>query len=1109
MDILKKDYTGLVIPFVGSGDPFRYTYKNENDDKFNQITTSEATISIISNPNISLDTFYTEDERTWMVRYYAGEFVANNWDDTRAWDDYMAWEEFTPNKDGRELKWAGFLLPDASSEPFRNVYQFEIKAKDVIGTLKDVPYAKDTVLIKKVDSLKNILGECLRRTDLDINFVIGVNTFEYSMDASTNLSCPLEQTYIDTNRFIDTNNKPYSVYNVIKHICDQFSANVQQANGKWYFIDITERARNSFYAREYKYTALTESFDKVGALQIISNKMLTPEQLVNADHSFTKEPAYRSVSTYYQYGYLSNQLPNGDFNVINPAPLINPFPGWTLHGGIQVGYGQKLILTGQGDKLINDYYMLVNNSDLTKWIESDPVTVLMTNLIALSIFFRFNNNSGGSVNVSKKRLNVALRLTAIGKETMYWSKDKSAWQTLPEIITFEANFQDFIKGTTASISATYPKYDGLLSVLIYGVTGEDAIIDDVKITFDESEYYRSPIGFVDQLVNVFDYSKSPDPTVLLFGDDNQKTRTSWMRRLKNGEFVPTVEWYKKANGTGTRLPLQYIVSRNILGQHRAASRRFEGTIRGAFTPLDTISIPLTLGRFMFLSGTFSAKKSTVDITAIELFSGEFTQFNESTFEDFGDFKDAKGSQIGSSTGVSIPVNSVGGSTGAIPLEAASEDMLALMVRDRFVSPYMFYTGWLGIKNGEQYIEGYWDFLNRPTIGGKDIATINDLLTLRDVFNRATGQNQDAKLVLDVIDGKNVVSWEDVEAEPTVTTLKAKFPYNVGVAFKDALLNDTQYGGIVKTEFDQMTPENGCKFGKIRPNRATFNFNELNDNFNWAQANGLKVHLHYLLPGGDDKTIQWFLDMESLPNAAVEVEAEIRLHIKTVLQHVMSTYPGMVVSIDIVNECLTGGGNVKDSMLKRLFGEQYIDIVIDECNKWAPGIPKLLNDFSFEYTSSKIEGLIALRNRIASRGYILDGMGSQMHSVLRVMTETPESLQDFRDRIQLIADSGMMLHISELDVKCRKGTDGVDLGPYPFMNPQLEAAQANFFVQVYKAVWEIMPPGKLLAVTVWSLDDNSNFENIPTMTDYTSIWYLENGVYKKRLAHQALLDMQIN
>jgi GH35 family endo-1,4-beta-xylanase len=347
-----------------------------------------------------------------------------------------------------------------------------------------------------------------------------------------------------------------------------------------------------------------------------------------------------------------------------------------------------------------------------------------------------------------------------------------------------------------------------------------------------------------------------------------------------------------------------------------------------------------------------------------------------------------------------------------------------------------------------------------------------------------------------------------EVDPPVTvatTLKQKFPYRVGVAFKNALRNDDQYCDIVEEEFDQATPENACKFGKIRPNRATFSFTELDNNFNVARDRGLKIHLHYLLPGGDDKTIQWFLDMETLPNAAVEVEAEIRNHIKTVLQYVMSTYPDMVVSIDIVNECLTNGGNVKDSMLRRLFGEQYIDMVIDECEKWAPGIPRLLNDFDFEYNSSRISGVIALRQRIAARGYVLHGIGSQMHSVLRLMTE---GLTDFRNRIKMIADSGMMLHISELDVRCRKGTNNVDQGPYPFMTPQLEAAQADFFVQVHQAVIDFMPPANILAVTVWSLDDNSNFENIPTMTDYTSIWYLQNGIYKKRLAHKALLDIPL-
>jgi hypothetical protein len=649
VDILKKDYTGLVIPFIGSGSAFSVTYKNENDDKFNQITTSEATIGILANVNINLNTFYTEDERTWKVVYYNGSFIANNWNDLRLWNDYTAWEEYTPNVDGSEIKWVGFVMPDSSNEPFLEYpYPFQIKAKDILGTLKDIPYADNTVLIKKVDSLKNVLGECLGRTDLELNFVIGVNTFATSMDSSSVYACPLEQTYIDTNRFIDTNNKPYSVYDVIKHVCDQFTANVQQINGKWYFVDVTEKARDVYNAREYLYTT---GFNKVGLVIINSSKTVLPEQLVNRDHSFEREPAYKTVSTYYEYGYLTNQINNGDFNVINPAPLLNPFPGWTAMNGLVVGYGQKSVLTGAGDVLIKNFYALIDNGGFNKSLKSDPVAVLATNQISVSVYVKMTFLRS-FVDVDKARVNLILKLTAPGQPDWYWSGANNVWQsggtgeTPTNNIQFRPLGKDLMDGTTLSFAPTYPKYDGFLELYLCGVENKDsvaqgALFEDAKIALDESEYYKSAIGYVDQLVNIGKYSKSPDTTVLLFGDDAHKNRTSWMRTLNAGIFAATTAWFKKADGNANPLPLQKVVARNLLSQYRQSSRRFEGSIRGNFSPIDTLNIPLTVGRFMFVSGTYDARSAIARVVYSEVFAGLFTQFNETPFEDFGDFKGIK------------------------------------------------------------------------------------------------------------------------------------------------------------------------------------------------------------------------------------------------------------------------------------------------------------------------------------------------------------------------------------------------------------------------------------------------------------------------------------
>lgn len=756
VDILKKDYTGLVIPFVGSGEPFKYTYKNESENKFNQITTSEATIGIISNPNISLDTFYTEDEREWMIRYYAGEFVANNWDDTRFWDDYMAWEEFRPNDDGSELKWAGFLLPDSASEPFRDTYQFEIKAKDVLGTLKDVPYANNTVLIKKVDSLKNILGECLRRTDLELNFVIGVNTFETTMDSSTNLSCPLEQTFIDTNRLIDTNNKPYSVYDVILHICNQFTANVQQVGGRWYFIDVTEKARDSYYAREYTYVPLSGSFDKVGSMLINSNKAVLPNQLVNGNHSFEKEPAYKTVSSYYQYGYLANKVNNGNFNVINPSPLINPFPGWTIVGGMEVAYGQKSVLTPQGDILIEDYYLKLKNQfnlNPGKFFVSDPISVLTTTKIGLTMAVQLSAEDrqrpdpGSDYHV---QYTFKITLTGTEKPTMWWNG--KTWVDTEAVVQVDGGYQELYNGTTVSVNIGYPFYSGAITVGLSGVqlrpytsTTIEIYIDEVQVNLDESQYYRSAIGNITQASNIYNYSKSPDPVVLLFGDDENKNRTSWMRVFSGtpGTFKPTKWWKKKGVLSNEFLSLQRIVARNILIQHQRPSRRFEGTLRGDFSPLDTLNIPLTDGKFIFVSGTFYAKSSNVEIVASEVFTEAFTQYSEVLFEDFGDFKDAEGRQVGSSNGIGIttPTNTQADLTGyakltEVPVKATQSETNAGTDDLKYITASKLASWWNYLKGVAQTISGLWTFSGAVIF--RPASVVNPTITDADAL--AVGRN---------------------------------------------------------------------------------------------------------------------------------------------------------------------------------------------------------------------------------------------------------------------------------------------------------------------------------------------------------------------------------
>lgn len=631
IDILKKDYTGGITYVTGSGNPISITYKNEDDDKFEEVTTSEATVRLLAeSDNFNLKTFYLEDERGWMVKHYTG--------------------------DAYNLEWSGFVIPDNSSEPFSYYpYVFELKASDQLGTLKDLPYYKDNALIRKVDSFKNILIECLNKTDLGLDYVLSSNTYEQRMATGDN-DCPLEQTFIDTNRFIDENNKPYSCLDIIEIICRQFTANLKQVGGRWYFVDQSQRELASFVARSYSNAGV-----KTGNFTI-SNlvKNALADNLVNHDHSFENEAAYKTVTYYYQFGYLSNVLNNGDFNIVNPLVVAQRFPGWAQVGGISLNYGQKHINTQTGQLLIEDYYAIIKNSHhLTpnRFLVSDGVPLLTTQKAGVSLSVSAPNiGLEDAPKAAHLQFTFSLILTAADGRQAWWNGGE--WLLSGTNLQLDQSIDDVRRGTTINFSTNYPPFEGSVSLGIAGAevrpyTNLDVEIffDDAKLSFDESQYYKSPIGYVNQLTNFYNYSKAPDAIVLMFGDDVNVNRTSWMRLSDNSN---TLVWKKKGEPDSAYKSLQRILNRNILSQHRKPSRRFEGSLRGDFSPIDTIGIQLVDGKFSFLSGTYDIKSATAKLVLAEVFQGTYLDFNEIEFQDTGDFKNSTGTAVGSPNGVSIP-----------------------------------------------------------------------------------------------------------------------------------------------------------------------------------------------------------------------------------------------------------------------------------------------------------------------------------------------------------------------------------------------------------------------------------------------------------------------
>ena len=801
LGIYRKDYTGASSNITAGASPIVISYKNDNDDKFNPITTSSAVINLIATETLSLDTFYTEDEREWKVILF--------------------------DMETEQIIWVGFVIPDNSSEPFLSLpYEFSLKATDLLSTLKTIPYQNGNALIKKVAPFKEVLMDCLERTGLDLYLVTGVNTY-FDTDDATAGADPLAVTFIDTTRFIDPDNKAFSCYDIIEAICKQFTANLKQVNGKWHFIDVSEYVYDTIRVREY-----LESGEFWSSYTISNSNSIVKDDIVNKDHNIEKEPAYKSVVSYYQYGFLSNKLTNGDFNSCVESPVS--FTGWTKMGGDtrnDLGFKKNMVILPDGPLFFGDYSMQYGTRlqvgsglgsyeilDLTKYMISDLVSVTKTSLISFTINAKATSDIFKQY---KKRVVLGLKLSAPGETTKYWSG--TAWQDAQFNITTEVDGESMklsSGGASISFNASYPPYDGFLQVQIFGAeylwpdisgqrwTADNILFDNATLNLSENNYYKSDIGLIDQIDNLGNYSKAPDPVVLLFGDDLNKNRTSWMR---DSSQVPTAEsnWfrYTPAGVSSSRATLQHFTTLNILNQYQKPSRRFEGSFRGVFTPVDTFDIPLIDGKFIFLAGDFDIKSAISRLVLAEVFTDEITAYQEVVSKDTGSFKNSSGSTVGSPTGVNIPpVNSTlgfvpedtankGEPNGYAPLNGSGtidpaylgigsfDDFIKNQTTLQSNAKFHVYGGsfqsYLSVPkiapDPLDMVEGLWyDWIDEDGIGGPGTAppVIANLVDLNDVnvSTRADGYvlywNAGASKFEFKEDSGGVSSWNELADKPT-------------------------------------------------------------------------------------------------------------------------------------------------------------------------------------------------------------------------------------------------------------------------------------------------------------------------------------------------------
>jgi len=296
-----------------------------------------------------------------------------------------------------------------------------------------------------------------------------------------------------------------------------------------------------------------------------------------------------------------------------------------------------------------------------------------------------------------------------------------------------------------------------------------------------------------------------------------------------------------------------------------------------------------------------------------------------------------------------------------------------------------------------------------------------------------------------------------ETKPT-TVLKDAFDFPIGAAVVYERLKNEPYSSTLKREFSRLSSESNFKFHMLQPQEGKFDFAKADAIVAFAQQHNMKVHGHTLIWALDGITPRWVLEYKG---GEKEFDALLKNHISTVLKH----FKGKVSSWDVVNEALTPSGGYVDNIWLRKLGEGYLLKALKYAQEADPSVKLFLNDYSQEYGGKKLTKYLKIVDEARANGIKVDGLGFQMHTVLRVDAAIVK--QSFAKA----AAKNLLIHLSEFDVSLKYQK------PATFeLTDELSKAQGAKVKELVNAYLTEVPKHLQFGITTWGVSDKDSYFN---------------------------------
>ncbi len=251
---------------------------------------------------------------------------------------------------------------------------------------------------------------------------------------------------------------------------------------------------------------------------------------------------------------------------------------------------------------------------------------------------------------------------------------------------------------------------------------------------------------------------------------------------------------------------------------------------------------------------------------------------------------------------------------------------------------------------------------------------------------------------------------------------------------------------------------------------------------------------------DDVSVNELIAASGPTNNYVKVDSLL----KTTIQQIAGHFKGKVRGWDVINEMFADGPagairnntNTTNATASDVFvWSQYLgrDFGV-KAFKYAaeadPAAKLFINDYNLEFSTAKLDSLIAYVAEIRSKGAKVDGIGTQMH--ISINTNKTQIDNHFRK----LAATGLLVHISELDIGVNTNNATTLL-----FTDALETTQAEMYGYVVTSYMRNVPKPQRYGVTIWGVLDNQSWR-YRNGADYPLI-YTPAGTKKK--AYDAVLN----